>query len=87
MLLAHFHYCNKGQHLPSLKLEDRHNTVLSDLGIPEYRFMIRTIELVKQKEEDFASLKAYTVYEDDLYFVSQMFEKGWGPREPYVSPV
>lgn len=87
MLLAHFHYCNKGTHLPSISLRDRHDTVLSELSIPEYRFMIRTIELVRLKEDDFRAIKEYELYEDELYFVSQMFEKDWMPRDSYVSRV
>jgi hypothetical protein len=87
MLLAHFHYCNKGAHLPSLNLKDRHDTVLSELSIPEYRFMIRTIELLRLKEDDFRAIKKYELYEDELYFVSQMFEKDWMPRDGYASPV
>ena len=87
MLLAHFHYCNKGTHLSSLNLRDRHDTVLSELNIPEYRFMIRTIELVRLKEDDFRAIKEYGLYEDELYFISQMFEKDWMPRDSYVSRV
>ena len=87
MLLAHFHYCNKGTHLPSLRLRERHDTVLSELSIPEYRFMIRTIELVRLKEDDFRAIKDYELYEDELYFISQMFEKDWMPRDSYVSRV
>jgi len=87
MLLAHFHYCNRGTHLPSLSLRDRHDTVLSELNIPEYRFMIRTIELVRLKEGHFRDIRDYELYEDELYFISQMFEKDWMPRDSYVSRV
>jgi hypothetical protein len=87
MLLAHFHYCNKGTHLPSLSLKNRHDSVLSELSVPEYRFVIRTVELVRLKEDEFRTIKEYEVYEDELYFISQMFEKDWTPSESYVSPV
>ena len=49
--------------------------------------MIRTIELVRLKEDDFRAIKDYELYEDELYFISQMFEKDWMPRDSYVSRV
>jgi hypothetical protein len=86
MLLAHFHYCNKGTHLPSINLKDRHNTVLSELGVPEYLFMIRTIELIRLNADNFRAIKEEEFYEHEFYFISQMFEKDWAPRDSYVSP-
>ena len=49
--------------------------------------MIRTIELVRSKEGHFRDIRDYELFEDELYFISQMFEKDWMPRDSYVSRV
>lgn len=37
-----------------------------------------------QTEEKFRVAKEIDLYEDDLYFISQMFEEDWAPRETVI---
>lgn len=35
----------------------------------------------EQTEDEIRNLHTFGLYEDDLYFVSQMHEKNWTPRD------
>ncbi|KAF2189594.1 hypothetical protein K469DRAFT_562001 [Zopfia rhizophila CBS 207.26] len=86
ILLAHYHYYKGDMHLPEIDWKQRHTIRLAHLSPPEFGFFIRSTELVKEKEDHIRICLEYDSWEDELYFVSQMFEKDWSPRELFKSP-
>ncbi|KAI9710664.1 MAG: hypothetical protein M1820_002497 [Bogoriella megaspora] len=81
VLLAHFHYCNKGHHPFLLDWKHRQNSPLSDLVPAQVKFMSKTKRLYTEREMDIQDMRATDLFEDELYFVSQMFDKEWSPGD------
>ncbi|KAK5990690.1 Satratoxin biosynthesis SC3 cluster transcription factor SAT20-like protein [Cladobotryum mycophilum] len=80
ILLAHFHYCNKGVHPFSDDCKDQDLRTLADLDEDKIQFVRATRAFAKQHKQDWEELRVNGACESDYYFVSQLFEEGWQPR-------
>ncbi|UNI14894.1 hypothetical protein JDV02_001474 [Purpureocillium takamizusanense] len=80
ILLAHFHYCNKGMYPFSDECKDKDLRVLADLSDEEIQFVHATKQYAKQHRREWEDIKDGSDYERDFFFVSQLFEENWKPR-------
>jgi len=80
ILLAHFHYCNKGWQPFTRDWDDPKTALLAELNAEQILFMKRTSALIKVKEAHFKGVQGIEHCEDQYYFVAQMFESDWTPR-------
>ncbi|KAJ3494896.1 hypothetical protein NLG97_g3782 [Lecanicillium saksenae] len=80
IILAHFHYCNKGLYPFSQECtvsELRSLAELSEGGISYVNTMKRYAKL---REPEWQRLRESDEYDDHEYYVSQLFEQNWRPR-------
>ncbi|KOS16693.1 hypothetical protein ESCO_004864 [Escovopsis weberi] len=80
ILLAHFHYCNKGIHPFSDACRDQDLRTLADLDDNKIRFVRATRNYAQQHKREWEEIRANGAYENDFYFVSQLFEENWKPQ-------
>ncbi|KAJ6446009.1 pre-mRNA splicing factor clf1 [Purpureocillium lavendulum] len=80
ILLAHFHYCNKGMYPFSDECKDKDLRALADLSDDEIQFVHTTKKYAKQHRQEWEQVKEKSEYEEDFFFVSQLFEENWKPR-------
>ncbi|KJZ78316.1 hypothetical protein HIM_02354 [Hirsutella minnesotensis 3608] len=79
ILLAHFHYCNKGMYPFSSDCKDKELRTLADLNDDELQFVRMTRDYVRRHRQDWQRVRSSGAYEDDFFFVSQLFEENWKP--------
>ncbi|KAF1815431.1 hypothetical protein P152DRAFT_495611 [Eremomyces bilateralis CBS 781.70] len=84
VILAHYHYCNGSMDPLALDLKNRHRTRLATLNAEEAEFLLQTRDLVKAREDDFAYIRDNDLADHEFYYVSQMFEKDWKPRDTVI---
>lgn len=84
VLLAHYHYCTKPCDPFTVDWRRRQSTPFAEMTTDEIHFLKQTLELVKERKDKFRVANELDLYEDDLYFVSQMFEEGWTPRDTII---
>lgn len=79
-LLAHFHYCNRGFFPLSEDCTDR--ILTADVGLDDktVQFIHYSRAFARQHKPRWDELKRLSSYEDDYFFISQMFEENWQPR-------
>ncbi|KAK7425642.1 hypothetical protein QQZ08_007858 [Neonectria magnoliae] len=80
ILLAHFHYCNKGIYPFSEGCKDQDLRTLAGLDEEKIQFVHATRAHAKQNARDWEELRNGATYDDDYFFVSQLFEENWQPR-------
>ncbi|KAK7397609.1 hypothetical protein QQX98_013020 [Neonectria punicea] len=80
ILLAHFHYCNKGIYPFSEGCKDQDLRTLAGLDEEKIQFVHATRAYAKQNARDWEELRNGATYDDDYFFVSQLFEENWQPR-------
>ncbi|KAH7170959.1 hypothetical protein EDB81DRAFT_876970 [Dactylonectria macrodidyma] len=80
ILLAHFHYCNKGIYPFSEGCKDQDLRTLAGLDEDKIQFVHATRACAKQNMQAWEELREGTAYEDDYFFISQLFEENWQPR-------
>ncbi|KAG5925818.1 hypothetical protein E4U42_003905 [Claviceps africana] len=80
ILLAHFHYCNKGWYPFSDECKDQDLRTLADLSDDKVKFVHETRKFAKEHEREWERLRERGAWEDDYYFVSQLFQENWHPR-------
>jgi metal-dependent hydrolase (beta-lactamase superfamily II) len=78
-MLAHFHYGNKGGLPFRLDWTSPAIATFAKLDSEQEKFMQQTTEWVKQRAERFRILKDSKMFEDDYFFVSQLYETDWKP--------
>ncbi|KAF2092916.1 hypothetical protein NA57DRAFT_49246 [Rhizodiscina lignyota] len=81
VFLSHYHYRTQPCDPFKLDWRRRHATPFAAMSEKEVMFLMRTKELVEQKRDDFRIAKDIGLYEHELYFISQMYEDDWQPRE------
>ncbi|POR32979.1 Uncharacterized protein TPAR_06826 [Tolypocladium paradoxum] len=82
ILLAHFHYCSRSFCPLSDDCKDQTLRTQLDLDDDKIQFVKQSRAFAKQYESDWAMLRKLGMYENDYFFVSQLFEKNWQPRSP-----
>jgi hypothetical protein len=80
ILLAHFHYCNKGAHPFSDECRDLDLQSRAQLSDDELQFVRATRSYANSCKREWETLRDQGSYEDDYFFVSQLFEDNWQPR-------
>ncbi|KAI0879902.1 uncharacterized protein GGS22DRAFT_176501 [Annulohypoxylon maeteangense] len=93
IILSHWHYYKrdvnemkeKKQSNEEEEKKKMEKVVWGELEYEERELLIETREAYEERAED--QNLAPLVWEDDLYFVSQMFEEGWRPRPTFVKRV
>jgi len=84
VFLSHYHYRTQPCDPFKLDWRKRQTTPFADMTPTEIRFIMRTKELVEQKRGWFRSVREISLYEDEMYFISQMYEDGWQPRDSVI---
>ncbi|KAF2122493.1 hypothetical protein BDV96DRAFT_560903 [Lophiotrema nucula] len=89
VLLAHFHYYVGDIDLRTINWKERFKTRFAHLSTHEVGFYYLVAELLKEKPRARTIKAAHDLdlYEDELYFVSQMFETNWKPNDGYMCPL
>jgi hypothetical protein len=79
ILLAHFHYCNKGSHPLSREQAGTANVASAHLSVEQSKFLQETRRLYREKEPAINRVRKNRDFEDDFFFVSQLFDEDWTP--------
>ncbi|KHE78557.1 hypothetical protein GE21DRAFT_1223026 [Neurospora crassa] len=79
-LLAYFHYCNRAIYPFSAECKDPDLQSLAELDGDAMRFVRETRNLVAEHKSDWEQVLAREEYEDQYYYVSQLYEPNWQPR-------
>ncbi|KAK3114204.1 hypothetical protein LTR53_007704 [Teratosphaeriaceae sp. CCFEE 6253] len=79
IMLAHFHYCNKGSRPFDMDWTDVRNTSFARLDKEQAMFLKETNEDVAAKGERFRYVRDHRLFEDEYYFVAQLYERDWVP--------
>jgi len=82
--LSHYHYCTKPCNPFNVDWRNRQTTPFADMTTDEIHFLMKTSEMVKERQDKIRITHKFNLYEDDLYFVSQMFEENWTPRDTII---
>ncbi|KFZ13964.1 hypothetical protein V502_06327 [Pseudogymnoascus sp. VKM F-4520 (FW-2644)] len=80
-LLAHFHLCNKGSYPFSAAAGERAD-ILTNAGLTEgqKKFIEMTRKFVSSRADRFEGLRWIEAFDDDYYFIAQLYEQNWKPR-------
>jgi len=84
--LSHYHYCTSA-HNPFASINNwdkRETTHFADMSPAEFHFLRRTAKMLEEREDRIEDVNKFKLYEDDLYFVAQMHEKNWSPRDTEI---
>ncbi|KAL5325455.1 hypothetical protein ACEPPN_006580 [Leptodophora sp. 'Broadleaf-Isolate-01'] len=83
VILSHYHYCTSANNPFDVldKWDKRETTQFAEMSTTEFHFLRKAVRMVKEREDEIRNLHTFGLYEDDLYFVSQMHEKNWTPRD------
>ncbi|KAK2072637.1 hypothetical protein P8C59_006978 [Phyllachora maydis] len=79
-LLAYFHYCNKGLFPFSEDCKGTDIQTLAEVDEPTVGFIKQTGRLAATQKQHWADLWEKDGYEDEFYYVSQLFERNWEKR-------
>ncbi|CUS12319.1 unnamed protein product [Tuber aestivum] len=79
ILLAHFHHVSKGYAPFSIDWESGETIVLAKSNEEEVRYMKDVIQATKRQESGLKMLREKEIYEDSMYWCSQLFFPGWKP--------
>ncbi|KAI1279149.1 hypothetical protein F5Y07DRAFT_387680 [Xylaria sp. FL0933] len=80
ILLAYFHYCNKGIHPFSADCKEQDLTTLAALNETKALFVKQTKVHVEKHRKSWAKVRESNDYEDDFFYISQLFEENWMPQ-------
>ncbi|KAB5580837.1 hypothetical protein GE09DRAFT_453314 [Coniochaeta sp. 2T2.1] len=79
-LLAYFHYCNKGIYPFSEECRDQDLQTLAALDDGAIAFVHETRKYATEHMQEWQDLWENDDYENEYYYVSQLFEANWQPR-------
>ncbi|KAI0863093.1 hypothetical protein F4860DRAFT_502226 [Xylaria cubensis] len=80
ILLAYFHYCNKGIYPFSAECKEQDLTTLAALNEAKSQFIRQTKAHIERHRKSWAKLRESHDYEDDFYYISQLYEENWMPQ-------
>ncbi|KAI1266794.1 hypothetical protein F5Y18DRAFT_416103 [Xylariaceae sp. FL1019] len=81
ILLAYFHYCNKGIYPFSAECKDQDLKNLAGLDELRMKFIKYTRSLIAQHRPQWDKMRQKNEYENDFYYISQLYEENWMPLE------
>lgn len=79
-LLAYFHYCNKGVFPFTAAAKETDIRNIANLNDEGMEFVRETRKAVMEHRKEWQALVDNDEYENDYYFISQMYEENWQPR-------
>ncbi|KAK3328841.1 hypothetical protein B0H66DRAFT_571609 [Apodospora peruviana] len=79
-LLAYFHYCNKGIYPFSAECRDQDLQSLAELDDDAISFVRYTRQYASQQKRQWEDMWKRDDYENEYFYVSQLFEQNWQPR-------
>ncbi|KAI0460195.1 hypothetical protein F5B21DRAFT_522309 [Xylaria acuta] len=80
ILLAYFHYCNKGIYPFSTECKEQDLTTLAALNESKAQFIRQTKAHVERHRKSWAKLRESNDYENDFFYISQLYEENWMPQ-------
>ncbi|CAJ2500996.1 Uu.00g038490.m01.CDS01 [Anthostomella pinea] len=80
ILLAYFHYCNKGIYPFSAQCKDSDLTTLAELDETKTKFVKLTRSNVERHKNSWTKMRQSNDHENDFYYISQLFEENWVPQ-------
>ncbi|GAW18223.1 hypothetical protein ANO14919_076970 [Xylariales sp. No.14919] len=80
ILLAYFHYCNKGIHPFSTECKEQDLTTLAALNEQRAQFIRQTKAHIEKHRKSWQKIRDSHDYENDFYYISQLFEENWMPQ-------
>ncbi|CAI4216408.1 unnamed protein product [Parascedosporium putredinis] len=80
ILLAYFHYCNKGIYPFSNDCKEQDLRTLAELDESAIRFVKETRSFASDHKRQWQRLHQEGLFEDDYFFLSQLFTENWEPR-------
>ncbi|KAI1083307.1 hypothetical protein F5B20DRAFT_455693 [Whalleya microplaca] len=80
ILLAYFHYCNKGIYPFSAECKEQELTTLAELDEARNRFIQFTRSNVEKQKKHWEKVRQSNDYENDFYYISQLYEENWMPQ-------
>jgi len=81
ILLAFFHYCNKGSRPFSMDWSSPDQVARTELNPDQVEFMRLTSAEIQRRTPHFRQIRATKYYEDDYYFISQLYDADWDPKK------
>ncbi|OWY41284.1 hypothetical protein AALT_g1037 [Alternaria alternata] len=80
IILAYFHFCNRGDYPLHMDWNSEDQTRFTGLRLEQIEFMRRTKSEAENKTLHFHSVLNNHAYEDEYYFLAQLWERDWKPR-------
>ncbi|KAI2470016.1 hypothetical protein F4781DRAFT_197726 [Annulohypoxylon bovei var. microspora] len=80
ILLAYFHYCNKNIYPFSAKCKEQDLSTLAELDEPKIKLIQFTRSNIERYKKHWAKIRQTDDYENDFYYISQMYEENWTPQ-------
>jgi len=84
VFLSHYHYRTESSNPFKQDWRRRHMTPFSYMSVDDIQFLERTKVLLKEREGVIKTNRENDLYEHELYFVSQMFEENWQPKDTII---
>ncbi|KAH6839427.1 hypothetical protein B0I37DRAFT_316278 [Chaetomium sp. MPI-CAGE-AT-0009] len=85
VFLSHYHYRTESSNPFKQEWKRRHLTPFSHMSVDDIQFLERTKLLFKERGNDVIKTnRDNDLYEHELYFVSQMLEDNWQPRDTAI---
>ncbi|KAI1374136.1 hypothetical protein F4677DRAFT_461691 [Hypoxylon crocopeplum] len=80
ILLAYFHYCNKGVYPFSAECKEQDLSTLAELDEAQIKLIKFTRSNVERYRKHWAKIQQSGDYENDFYYISQLFDESWTPQ-------
>ncbi|KAK0736477.1 hypothetical protein B0T21DRAFT_288897 [Apiosordaria backusii] len=84
VFLSHYHYRTESFNPFKQDWKRRHATPFAHMSVDEIQFLERTKALMKERESIIKTNNEFDIYEHELYFISQIFEENWQPRDTVI---
>ncbi|KAI0890616.1 uncharacterized protein GGS22DRAFT_15894 [Annulohypoxylon maeteangense] len=80
ILLAYFHYCNKNIYPFSTKCKEQDLSTIAELDETQIKLIQFTRSNIEKYKRHWAKIRQTEDYENDFYYISQMYEENWTPQ-------
>ncbi|KAK0721756.1 hypothetical protein B0T26DRAFT_700214 [Lasiosphaeria miniovina] len=84
VFLSHYHYRTESANPFIQDWKRRHATPFSHTSVDEIHFLEQTKAMVRDREAVIKINRQTDLYEHELYFIAQMFEENWQPRDTII---
>lgn len=84
VFLSHYHYRTESTNPFKQDWKKRHLTPFSYMSVDDIQFLERTKVLFDEREDVIKTNRENDLYEHELYFLSQMFEDNWQPKDTVI---